>query len=236
MRLVWAIAGAVFLLALIVLTPLRMALGWTNADAAGLTAGRVEGTVWSGRLHDAGFRGVALGDVGAGLDPLGRGLQLAVSGDVEGRGRVKLRKGGLGLSGLDATLPLSRIAPTLPFDGALSLDGLSLDMRDGSCRSAAGRVSVEAVTVRGVERPIPGLILTGRAACQGGRVTVPLAGAGGGVAVDVALSFDGAGGYEALTRARATDPAALAALSAGGFERGLDGFTRTDGGRLGAGR
>ena len=147
MRSVWAVAGAAFLLALVGLAPLRMALGWGNADAAGFAAGRVEGTIWSGRLHDVSFRDVPLGEMRASLDPLGRGLRVVLHGDVEGRGRVQLARGGIGLFGVDARLPMSRLAPALPFDGGLSLENLSVDVRDGSCRKAGGRVAVEAVKV-----------------------------------------------------------------------------------------
>lgn len=235
MRTTGVIAAAAFLLALVVLAPLRLALGWTNADAAGLTAGRVEGTIWSGRLYDAGFRGLRLGDARAGLDPFGGGLRLAIAGEIEGRGLVKLRRRGLGLSAVDARLPLARVAPGLPFDGTLSLDHLRVEL-DNGCRSAAGRVALEDVRMLAVDQPIRGLRLTGNAACEGGRLVLPMKGDGGGVTVEIALRIDDAGDYEAATRARATEPAAFAALSAGGFERGLDGFTRTDRGRLGAGR
>jgi hypothetical protein len=63
-----------------------------------------------------------------------------------------------------------------------------------------------------------------------------LTGAASGVAIDVLASLDGAGRYEAVSRVRATDPLAIAAAGAAGFERGLDGFTRTDRGTLGARR
>lgn len=236
MRLVWPIAGAVFLLALVLMAPLRMVLGWTNADAAGLSARRVEGTVWSGRLHGAVYRGVALGEVRAGLDPLRAGLRLAADGELSGHGVVKLRKQGLALSGVDATLPLSRLAGGLPFDGELALDDVRVDFRAGACRAAAGRVALTSVRVRGLDQPIPGLQLAGTAACKDGAFVLPLAGTGGGVAVETIFKLDGGGRYEAVTRLQATDPVALAAISASGFERGLDGFTRTDRGLIGAGR
>jgi len=47
--------------------PLRMALDWAGADRF-LSASRVEGTVWNGRLMDAQARGLPLGDVSLALD------------------------------------------------------------------------------------------------------------------------------------------------------------------------
>lgn len=229
-------AGAAFLLALLLMAPLRLALGWTNADAAGLSARRVDGTIWSGALHGAAYRGVALGDVRGGLDLFRGGLRVKGEGQLAGEAVVKLRPRGVGLADVDASLPLNRLAAGLPFDGALELDDVAVDFREGACRSASGQAAVSAVRVLGVDQPIPGLRLAGPVACRDGALVGPLTGTGGGVSVDVTLRLDGAGRYEAATRVRATDPAALAAISAGGFERGLDGFTRTDRGLIGAPR
>ncbi|WP_374570948.1 type II secretion system protein N [Phenylobacterium sp. J426] len=98
-----------------------------------------------------------------------------MAGEVEGRGLVKLRRRGLGLSAVDARLPLARVAPGLPFDGTLSLDHLRVDL-DNGCRSAAGRVALEDVRMLAVDQPIRGLRLTGNAACEGGRLVLPMKG------------------------------------------------------------
>jgi len=71
-----AVCGAAFLVMAILLTPLRMALGWLDADRAGLSAERVEGSIWGGTLHGARFRGLPLGDVRARLDLLAGGLRV----------------------------------------------------------------------------------------------------------------------------------------------------------------
>lgn len=81
--------AAVFLLAALVamavLTPLRMALVWIKADALGLSAAGVEGGVWDGRLVDARLAGAPLGDVSVGLNPvalIGGAVRLEVRGEA----------------------------------------------------------------------------------------------------------------------------------------------------------
>lgn len=71
-----AVFGAAFLVMAILFTPLRMALGWLDADRAGLAAERVDGSIWGGTLHAASFRGLPLGDVRARLDLLAGGLRV----------------------------------------------------------------------------------------------------------------------------------------------------------------
>lgn len=71
-----AVFGAAFLLMAVLFTPLRMALGWFDAEQAGLSATRVDGTIWGGTLHEASFRGLPLGDVRARLDLLAGGLRV----------------------------------------------------------------------------------------------------------------------------------------------------------------
>ena len=49
--------------ALAALTPLRVVLDMAGADALGLTADRIEGPFWAGRVVNARARGVPLGDL-----------------------------------------------------------------------------------------------------------------------------------------------------------------------------
>ena len=45
-----AIFGAIFIVALIALLPLRLAMGWFDLGDTGLTAREVRGSIWSGSL------------------------------------------------------------------------------------------------------------------------------------------------------------------------------------------
>ena len=65
MRLLW-LTGA-FVLGAIILLPLRVVLALGDA---GLAARQVSGSLWSGQLADAAWRGVPLGDLAVGLAPL----------------------------------------------------------------------------------------------------------------------------------------------------------------------
>ncbi|MFN4175689.1 type II secretion system protein N [Phenylobacterium sp.] len=230
MRWIAPAASAAFVLALVVLVPLRMALGWSGATETGLSARRATGTVWSGRLIGAAYHGISLGDARVSLDILGLGLRVAADGEARGRGILRAS----GVSHATAALPLARLAPGLPLTGELRVEDLSVDFGKGACRKARGRVALQDVRLGGAAGPVPGLRLAGQAACRDGRFLLPLAGEASGVAIDVLVRLDGAGRYEAVSRLRATDPLALAAAGAAGFERGLDGFSRTDRGTLGA--
>ncbi|WP_374467857.1 type II secretion system protein N [Phenylobacterium sp.] len=224
------IFGVAFILAAAAMLPLRIALGWMDADQAGLSARAVEGAVWGGSLIDARFRGLRLGDARAGLDVVGGGLRLAADGELRGRGVVGGSAGGLSLRGVDAELSLERVAGGLPIGGRAHFRSFEAEFRRDGCRRAGGEVRLREVTLSGA--PLAGLQLGGRASCQGGVLVVPLAGQSGGAAVDAVLRIDAAGRYQLDTRLRATDPVVQAAAAAAGFARGLDGFARTDRGRL----
>ena len=61
---------AALALALLVLLPLRMAAGWFEMGGRGLAAREAEGSLWFGRLREARFGPVLLGDVDARLNVL----------------------------------------------------------------------------------------------------------------------------------------------------------------------
>lgn len=224
------LGSAVFLAMLAMLAPLRLVLGWLDADAAGLSAARVEGTIWSGRLQDAAYRGLSLGDASLRFDPLKFGLRLRAAGEAAGTGVIGLGADGVSLRSLDAAVPLARLAPALPLRGELTLRDVRLDMRDGACRSASGSVRLREASIGGMK--LAGLELAGEPICRGGRLVLPLTGQAAGVLLESVATVEASGVYQVQTRLRATDPATLAAAGLGGFERGLDGFSRTDRGRL----
>ncbi|WP_058755314.1 type II secretion system protein N, partial [Sphingomonas endophytica] len=162
---------AFFALAMLAFLPLRLALGWSGLDGQGFTAREVTGSLWSGRLVEAKFGDIALGDLDAGLSPValligrarialqGQGDDSAqrIAGTVEiGRNRAAV---------IDARGPLSpgnAFAP-LPVT-ALDLDGVTVRFVDGACESAEGRVRA---TLAGafVGQPLPGAI-SGSARCD----------------------------------------------------------------------
>ena len=123
---IWHLA-VLFVLGVIVFAlanlPLAAALSWAGASDARLSYARAEGTVWNGRLEEAVFGPVALGDVDLTLRPLdllfarftvktrfsgadlsGEGL---VSGDLSGTVRLSDAR----LAGDLGALPLDRFLP-----------------------------------------------------------------------------------------------------------------------------
>lgn len=57
----------IFLLAMLVLIPLRFGMDWLGLDERGVAAREAQGSVWNGRLVEAQFGDAAVGDVDAGL-------------------------------------------------------------------------------------------------------------------------------------------------------------------------
>ncbi|MEH6677432.1 type II secretion system protein N [Phenylobacterium sp.] len=64
-----AVFGLATLLVLLAVAPLSLVVG-DRAAKAGLSATEVSGTVWRGRLADAAYRGLRLGEVRLGVSPL----------------------------------------------------------------------------------------------------------------------------------------------------------------------
>lgn len=187
---------AVFAVAMVVFLPMRLALGWAGLDGQGFTAREVRGSLWSGRLVEARFGELALGDLRASVSPfallLGR-ARIALSGrgaDPEARlrGTVELSRGRAAvLDASGALAPGSAFAP-LPVS-ALDLDEVTVRFVDGACQEAEGRVRAElSGTFLGAA--LPGTI-SGAARCDQGALLLPLAGAGGMEGTMLRLWADG---------------------------------------------
>lgn len=208
-----------FVLAMLLFLPLRLALGWGGLDGQGFTAREVTGSLWSGRLVEARFGDVALGDLDAGLSPfallIGRArIALASRTDdpsqrLAGTVEIARRRAAV----LDASGPLApgnAFAP-LPVT-ALTLDAVTVRFVDGTCQSAEGRVRA---TLAGafLGQPLPGA-LSGGARCDAGALLLPLA-SGAGEGVNLRLWPDGR--YRAELTLIPGDPAITARLDAAGF-------------------
>ncbi len=218
---------ALFAAAMLAFLPLRLALGWSGLDGQGFAAREVTGSLWSGRLVEARFGDIALGDLDAGLSPfallIGRArIALAsesndpaqrLAGVVEiGRNRAAV---------IDASGPLSpgnAFAP-LPVS-ALNLDGVTVRFVDGACQAAEGRVRA-ALSGVFLGQPLPGA-LSGSARCDAGALLLPLT-SGAGEGVNLRLWPDGR--YRADLTLIPTDPTIAARLDGAGFT--VNGAART---------
>ena len=215
---IW-IAVALLALVLIIATlPMRLALGMAGAGEAGLSARAVTGSIWSGQLVDARWRGARLGTLGAGLAPLtllGGEARLNIARDDVLLGKLDgalILNGARGVADLNGTVSIGASLAGVPLD-AIRLEGVAARFDDaGRCAAAAGRVQLRVA--------LPGLDLanglSGPLACRAGRAEAVLASQSG--MERLTLAVDGAGQYRARLAVRGNgDPAVAGLLRAAGF-------------------
>lgn len=224
-----ALMAAMGMIALVAFLPMRLALGWLDLPAQGLTAARVSGSVWGGTLTGARFGDLALGDLSAGVSPLplliGR-ARVILSGPNPGAGDARPLSGAvtlgrhlLGVDGLSASLATGNVFAPLPVS-ALDLTAVTIRFRDGACEAAEGRVGVSlSGDLGGVALPP---MLTGAVRCDGRALLIPLASQAGTEQLSLRVTPDGR--YHAQLSVRPTEPLAGAKLEAAGFVAGPDGY------------
>jgi general secretion pathway protein N len=226
---------ALFVAALIVFMPLRLALGWFGFGDQGLTARSVSGTIWGGRLTQARFGDLGIGDLSAGLSPwplfVGRArVDLAArEGSVGPRltGAVGVTRHSFGVDDLTASLPTGRIFAPLPVT-ALDLEEASARFTDGACERAEGRVRATlSGDVSGIAVPPT---LSGTMRCDGEALLIPLASAAGTEGSTVRLFQDGR--YRADLTLNPSDPAAGEKLRLAGFGQTGQGWQLSIDGRF----
>lgn len=219
-----ALFGALLLLALAVLLPMRLALGWAELGEAGLTARSVDGPVWAGTLSDARLGDLALGDLDARLSPLplllGRArIELASRGAQPLAGAILVSRHLIGVDRFSASLPTGRVFAPVPVT-RLDLDAVSIRFVNGRCDRAEGRVRATLVgDAAGI--PLPASVL-GPARCEGGALLLALASAAG--TESIALRVGGDGRYTAALMLAQPDPLAAERLAAAGFVQGPQGW------------
>lgn len=232
----WTIAALLLALVLIAATfPMRLALQWSGADEAGVSAREIRGSLWSGELIDARLGALPLGTVRASLSPLA-----LLTGRVElGFARADDRLGALtgrlhggarrGVSDLNGMTALSGGLGAIPVD-SIRFEGAAVRFdAAGKCVDAGGRLQLS------VAAPIAGLDLSrglsGPLGCADGRARAALASQSG--MERLTLSFDASGTYRAQFAINVDrDPMMAAALSALGFRAGSGGFVLATSGRF----
>ncbi|HWW59560.1 MAG TPA: type II secretion system protein N [Sphingopyxis sp.] len=232
----WGIAAALLALILLIATlPMRLALGWSGATDAGITAREIRGSVWSGELIEARLGALPLGTVRASLSPFalltGR-TELAFSRADERLGALAGRLHGSnprGIADVSGTASMSGGLGMIPVD-TIRFEGATVRFdAAGKCAAANGRIQL-AVTA-----PIAGLDLSrglsGPLSCASGRAQAALVSQSG--MERLMLSFDGGGAYRARFAINVDrDPAMAATLAALGFKAGSGGFVLATSGRF----
>lgn len=232
----WLAMGLV--LALVVFMPLRAVLGIAGLGEQGLTARMVTGTIWRGGLADARFGDLALGDIRTGVSPLhllvGQ-LRLGIRGAAPHgtaplSGAVVAGLSGIGMADMSGDVSTGQIFAPLPIS-ALTLTGVTVRFRGGTCDAASGRV---AAALSGGVDGVPGLILprmvSGQVRCDGARLVLPLASQSGTEAITLRIGGDGS--YRAELTLQPEDPAIAERLRLAGFVPGPRGYQLLVNGRF----
>jgi general secretion pathway protein N len=219
---------AALAVALVVLLPLRTAIGWFDLGGRGLAAREAEGSLWFGTLREAQFGPVALGDVEARLNllPLFLGrARLSLHRDAAAGGRfdgaITVTRHSFGLDDLTGQLRTGALFAPLPVT-TLDLGDVTVHFDNGACESAEGEVRA------GLSGDVGGIMLPsglrGTIRCAEGALLIPLAGQSGMEQVNIRV--EASGRWRAELIVRPTDPAATARLTAAGFAAGPGGYVR----------
>lgn len=222
-----ALFGAMMLIALIALFPLRLALGMFGLADEGLSAREVTGSMWWGGVNEAHYGNVSLGDVSAGLSPiqlfLGRarinveGLDATPNASLNGA--LSFSRSTAGVDDVTATVPVGDAFAPVPIT-SIALEAVSVRFRDGRCEHAEGRVTASiAATMPQLALPPT---LSGNARCAGGALLIPLTSQAQTEAITVSIEADGK--YRAILTVRPPDPAVGLALSSAGFKQSGPGY------------
>lgn len=230
MRWVVVVLG-VFLatLALLILFfPLSAA---TARLAPGLEADTVSGSIWKGRLRNARYAGLPLGDIDVGLDPVrllkGEASLRFMRLGTRLQGRVGGSRQARGLEELSGELPLQILPAPLPAFLIRFTDvHVALSPR-GDCRSAGGTVSTSLSGIPFLGETPP---LAGTPRCDGNRLFAPLRLPGDQAGLDLWLGARG--DWEGRLRIRPGNRLALMGLAAAGFAIEGDEATLGAGGQL----
>lgn len=213
--------------------PLRLVVAGGAGDALnrlGLTATQAAGTVWSGQLRAAAWRGRPQGDIAVSLRPLSllAGIRrLRLSAPAFSIDLLQGRRPGFEHASGQLELPVHA-----PLSGTLvlSLDDAGLVFGDGTCQRAGGRVAAD-FSAEGLPRP---LRLAGSLACDGerGRILLSTQASPGAVPVEASVTIDAQGRYDIHSLVRSADAPSSLVLQAAGFRPTPAGLLRTDQGRF----
>ena len=230
-----ALFGAVFVVALVALLPLRLVLGWFDLDRTRIAARAATGSVWYGALYEAEAGQIAFGDLGAALSPwplfVGRArIDLAGHSTTSARtvrGAIGVSHHAVGIDDVTATIETGAAFAPLPL-GAIDLEDASIRFASGKCETASGRVKATmGGEIAGFALPQS---LSGTARCDGGALLLPLASQAG--TERVTLRIEQSGRYTAELQLQPGDPATAAKLALVGFAQGPGGYRLTTQGRF----
>lgn len=182
----WWLRGAglvlAFLVAAVAMFPLRMGLDVAQAPAD-LTVGDANGTIWSGRLRDVEWRGVALGDFETSISPLdllpSPALRLTNGSGSLQSALVRSDRDGLAISEAAIRLVLADVVDGAPPNLSATITNGEVSLHSGRCTHAAGLIE---------SPPAPALGLpafAGALACDRGALLARLTSKAGDVVLEI---------------------------------------------------
>lgn len=160
------------------LFPMRLAISLAGLDDAGLAAREVQGTIWSGRLVDAKFRGINLGTLDAAIVPsslLAKPAMIINRKNAEGEDFTAMISGSADqVQVMDAMgdIPLAALAGRIPVSTARISNG-NIALENGRCMSASGDVEMRPSGL--LARFAGDQAMRGSLACQGDNIAMQLA-------------------------------------------------------------
>lgn len=223
---------AIFGLATLLLLPLRLVFAGLDMADRDLVASELAGSLWSGQLRHAQWRGQPLGTLGIRLQPLAL-LTGVRRFEVAGTGfSMDLLQGRLrGVSDANGEVAIDHLETWPGIGLQVSLREASLLFAEGRCRHAGGSVRVIVRLAADPESgfPLDGNLTcaqdTGRLVLRGASTTLPLT-------LEAVLEIESDGRYRLQSLARSDAPSTRLALLASGFQQGPTGLSRVDSGVL----
>ncbi len=188
-----------------------------------LKADSISGSIWNGRIRNARYNGLLLGDLDVEADPYSLlsgepGLRFSRLGNRRLEGRVSGNRRTQNVSGLSGDLELPLLPAPVPPIG-VRLDNVIASIGPNGCKAAGGRV----------EASLPGLPFLGNAprlsgtpACDGDAFIARLTSPNALVGVNLRAWKDGR--WQASIVANSSHPLATAPLRQLGFVQGPDGL------------
>lgn len=205
--------------------PLALAVHWSGAP---VSAERIEGTIWKGRLEGATVDGYRLGriDVSTRALPLLTGSVTSavdVRGPVaNGAALVSVRPGRLTFKLAEADVQIAplnlRDAFGAPMSGTVEIRADNLTIAGGACRSGTVSISTDTLQKSAVRYGGEGFRLSGDGHCEDDIFLLPLSGSGPEGAADVTIRISAAG-YQTELLIDPAEPDFAAVLSAYGFQQ-----------------
>jgi general secretion pathway protein N len=222
--------------ALLVLLPLRIVFDMGGLGARGVSARTIEGSVWSGTVRNLRLGRLTLGDMDAGLSPIGLlggemvlAMERAADAPEAPPLSFDLAKSGDSIAMRDATgeIATSDLFAPLPLR-SVALEDVNVAFVGRTCSAASGAVRVN------IEQSLFGISLqrglSGTLRCDKGDLLVPLKGQSGLEQMDIRIT--GQGRYTADFKLGGLAGGAGAALSVLGFRQQGDAMTIRINGRF----